>query len=59
MLAIKQWNLEQPKKQITYRKADKKGDLTIDELEAEVFANGISFIDLKKNTQKKKGGSSF
>lgn len=55
--AIKQWNKEQPSKQIMTRKADKKGDLTIDELEVEATANGITFAGLKDNTRKKIGGS--
>ena len=50
--AIKLWNKEQPTRQITIQKADKKGDLTIDELEFVTIANGTTFTDLKKNTQK-------
>ena len=50
--AITLWNKEQPARQITTQKADKKGYLTIDELEFETVANGITFTDLKKNTQK-------
>ena len=52
MDAIKLWNRENPTRKITTQKADKKGSLTIDELEFETVANGITFTDLKKNTQK-------
>ena len=50
--AITLWNKEQPEKKITIKKPDKKGDLTIDELEVEAIANGTTFTELKKNTQK-------
>ena len=51
--AIKQWNEDVPTKQLTTIKADKKGFLTIDELEVEAASNGITFTDIKNNTQKK------
>jgi hypothetical protein len=57
MDAIKLWNKENPTRKITTQKADKKGSLTIDELEFETIANGLTFTALKKNTQKKAAGT--
>ena len=57
MKALKQWNLEEPKRQIALRKADNKGDLNLDELELELTARGMTFTDIKNNTKKKIGGS--
>ena len=57
MDAIKLWNRENPTRKITTQKSDKKGSLTIDELEVETIANGLNFTALKKNTQKKVAGT--
>ena len=42
-MALKQWNVEEPKRQIALRKANNKGDLTFDELELELKARDMTF----------------
>ena len=54
--AIELWNKTYPEKLMTYLRAN-KSQLTLDELETEATANGITFNDIKYNTKRKVAGT--